>query len=91
MIYLLLFSDVDLLVPVLMLLILQEQGLDYLNGRDGQFSNRSIGTPDARWIPQDSVKAYNELTYAGPKRHVILILFYLCSEGEIVIGFRRTK
>lgn len=57
----------------------KEQGLDY---RDGHFSSRNIGTPDARWIPQDSIKAYNELAYAGAKRHQFLAPGVRNGEGQ---------
>lgn len=72
---------------MLLLHILQEQGLDYRDGRDGQFPSRSVGTPDARWMAQDSLKAYSELSHAGPKRHVIPILSVLFSEDDILIAF----
>ncbi|CBI36724.3 unnamed protein product, partial [Vitis vinifera] len=45
----------------------REQGPEFLDTRDGQFSSRTTGHLNSAWMPQDSIINYSE-PYSGSKR-----------------------
>ena len=78
----------------------QEQGPEFLDTRDGQFSSRTTGHLNSAWMPQDSIINYSE-PYSGSKRqhvsfnhepllHILKLPFYdqvalvMCLLCEIV-------